>query len=181
MAAVVAGLSVHFVNSYLHLVPALGDADVDSSSRPPTRIVLADDHALVRRSLRRLLDGEEDLEVVGEAEELGSVERELRLHQPHVLVLDLGMHDGSTGIESIGRLRELAPKTTIVGLTMRDEPVFARHALRAGAVGFVRKELADAELAPAIRAAARGKQFVSPRVAAQLDARPHPTALSVRG
>lgn len=125
----------------------------------------------MRRSLRRLLDGEEDVEVVGEADDLAFVEREVRSSQPHVLVLDLGMNGGSTDIKSVTRLRELAPRTMIVGLTMQDDPVFAQHALEAGAVGFVSKELADEELGPAIRAAVRGEQFVSPRVAARLDAR----------
>jgi DNA-binding NarL/FixJ family response regulator len=135
--------------------------------------VLADDHALMRRSLRGLLDGEEGVEVVGEADNLISTEREVRLRQPHVLVLDLGMKEGCTVTESIARLRECGPRTMIVGLTMQDDPVFAQHALIAGAVGFVSKHLADEELSQAIRAAARGKRFVSPRIAARLDARPH--------
>lgn len=109
--------------------------------------------------------------MVGEADDLVSVEREVRLRQPHVLVLDLGMHNGSTGLESIGRLRACGPSTMIVGLTMQADPVFAQHALMAGVVGFVSKELADEELVQAIRAAARGEPFVSPRVAARLDAR----------
>ncbi len=171
MAGAVDGLSLHLVASHLILAPALGDADLGSSASSPIRVVLADDHTLMRRSLRGLLDAEEDVEVVGEADDLVSVEREMRLRQPHVLVLDLGMHGGFTGLESIGRLRECGPRTMIVGLTMQDEPVFAQHALIAGVVGFVSKDLADAELAQAIRAAARGEQFVSPRVAGRLDAR----------
>lgn len=170
MATAATALSLHWMASHLRLAPAL-DADLVSSAPLPIRVVLADDHALMRRSLRGLLDGEGDIEVVGEADDLVSVEREVRLRQPHVLVLDLGMHDGSPGLGSIGRLRECGPRTMIVGLTMQADRVFAQHALTAGAIGFVSKDLADEELAQAIRAAVRGEQFVSPRVAARLDAR----------
>ena len=90
-------------------------------------------------------------------------------HEPHVLVLDLNMPDGSS-IEAISRLREQAPDTKIVVMTMDENPVFAQRAFAAGAVGFVAKELADEELPQAIRAAARGEEFVSPRIAARLDA-----------
>jgi two-component system, NarL family, response regulator NreC len=90
-------------------------------------------------------------------------------HEPHVLVLDLNMPGGS-GIETISRLRERAPDTNIVVVTMEEDPVFAQRAFAAGALGFVAKELADDELLAAIRAAASGEEFVSPRVAARLDA-----------
>ena len=175
-----AGLSLDWMASHLRLVPPLGDIDPVSSAPSPIRVVLADGHALMRRGLRGLLDGEEDVEVVGEVEDLESVEREVRLRQPHVLVLDLGMRDGCTAIESIGRLRECGPRMMIVGLTMQEDPVFARRALLAGAVGFVSKELADSELVQAIRAAAHGEQFVSPRVGARVDARCRAGARSVR-
>lgn len=159
--------------SHLRLAPTPGETNHVSSGSSPIRVVLTDDHALMRRSLRGLLNGEEGVEVVGEAHDLVSTEREVRLRQPRVLVLDLGMKDGSTVAESIGRLRESGPQTMIVGLTMQDDPMFAQHALIAGAVGFVLKDLAESELAPAICAAARGERFVSPRVAARLDARRH--------
>ena len=166
--------------SHLSLVPVLSDGELNPPASLPIRVVLSDDHPTMRRSLRGLLDDEDDLEVVGEAESLEAVEREMGLRQPHVLVLDLGMHDGSSGFEAIGRLHERGASTMIVGLTMRDDPVFARHALTAGAVGFVSKHLADAELVQAIRAAARGEQFVSPRVAARPRARRDSRAQTVR-
>jgi two-component system response regulator NreC len=166
--------------SNLRLAPAFGETDVETSAPSPIRVVLTDDHTLMRRSLRGLLDSEEDVEVVGEAVDLESIEREVRTHQPHVLVLDLGMHNGSTGSEVIGRLRERAPKTVIVGMTMQDDPMFAQHALTAGAVGFVSKDRADEELTHAIRAAARGEQFISPRASARLEARHRARARSRR-
>ena len=132
-------------------------------------VLLADDHALMRRSLRLLLDGEEGLEVIAEADDLAAVTRHVHAHEPHVLVLDLSMPDGSS-IAAISRLREQAPDTQIVVMTMDENPVFAQRAFAAGALGFVAKDLADGELPHAVRAAARGEEFVSPRVAARLDA-----------
>ena len=133
------------------------------------RVLLADDHALMRRSLRLLLDGEEDMDVIAEANDLAAVARDVQAHEPQVLVLDLGMPDGSS-IEAIGRLRERAAETQIVVMTMDENPVFAQRAFAAGALGFVAKDLADAELPLAVRAAARGEEFVSPRTAVRLDA-----------
>jgi two-component system response regulator NreC len=86
-----------------------------------------------------------------------------------VLVLDLRMGGGSS-IEAIRSLSERVPATKIVVLTMEDNPVFAQRALAAGALGFVAKDLADSELPQAVRAASRGEEYVSPRVAARLDA-----------
>jgi len=153
----------------LHLAPALTETVPDVSAPSPIRIVLADDHALMLRSLRLLLEGEKDVDVIAEAGDLTSAANHVHGQNPHVLVLDLRLPGGSS-IEMIGRLREEAPDTQIVVLTMKDNPVFAEHALASGALGFVLKELADSELPQAVRAAARGEQYVSPRVAARLDA-----------
>ncbi len=127
------------------------------------RIILADDHALMRRSLRLLLDNEDDLEVIAEADDLTLVVRHVRGQRPHVLVLDLRMPGGSS-IDAIRRLRAQVPETQVVVLTMDDNPVFAQQALQAGALGFVVKDLADEELPKAVRAAAIGEEWVSPRV-----------------
>lgn len=135
----------------------------------PIRVVLADDHAMMRRTLRRLLDGEPGVQVIAEAGDLEGAARHVQSHQPHVLVLDLSLPGGSS-IEAISRLRERSPVTHIVVMTMNESPAFAQRAFAAGAVGFVTKDLADEELPTAVRAAARGEEFVSPRVAARLDA-----------
>jgi two-component system, NarL family, response regulator NreC len=135
----------------------------------PIRVLLADDHALMRRSLRMLLDGEDGVEVIAEAADIASVTRDVLRREPHVLVLDLDMPGGSS-IEAISRLRERAPGTKIVVMTMEENPVFAQRAFAAGALGFVAKDLADGELAQAVRAAARGEGFISPRIATRLDA-----------
>jgi two-component system response regulator NreC len=155
--------------THLHLVPSPAETGPVLHASSPIRVVLADDHSLMRRGLRLLLDGEEGVEVIAEAVDLASVVRQVHGHEPHVLVLDLGMPGGSS-IETISKLRERVPNTQIVVLTMDDSPVFAQRALAAGAVGFVLKDLADSDLPQAVRAAAQGEEYVSPRVAARLDA-----------
>jgi len=158
--------------SHLHLAPAPKKTD-ESSARPAApssiRVILADDHARMRRSLRLLLDGEPGVDVIAEADDIESTVRDVHRHRPHVLVIDLRMPNGSS-IETIGKLRRQAPDTHVVVLTMDDNPVFAQHALAAGARGFVLKDLADSELPCAVRAAALGEEYISPRVAARLDA-----------
>jgi len=155
--------------AHLHLAPALIETELDASAPSPIRVVLADDHALMRSSLRLLLEGEDGVEVIGEAGDMASVLRHVHGQRPDVLVLDL-LLPGSSSVETIGKLRERAPDTQVVVLTMKDNPVFAQHALASGALGFVLKELADSELPLAVRAAARGEEYVSPRVASRLEA-----------
>jgi len=124
---------------------------------------------LLRGGLRAVLDAEEDVEVIAEAEDLESALGHIRGGRPHVLVLDLGMLGGSAR-ETIRKLRAQAPGTQVVLLTMDESPVVAQHVLACGAVGFVLKDRADDELATAVRAAARGEEYVSVRVAGRLDA-----------
>jgi two-component system response regulator NreC len=132
-------------------------------------VVLADDHAAVRRNLRLLLDGEDDVEVIAEAADLSTVVRHVHGHLPHVLVLDLQLPNGSS-IEAIRRLRSQVPDTEIVVMTMETSAVFAQQAIDAGAVGFVLKDRADGELPAAVRNAAHGEEYISPQVVAGLDA-----------
>ncbi|HEX3617430.1 MAG TPA: response regulator transcription factor [Solirubrobacteraceae bacterium] len=137
------------------------------------RIVIADDHAIVRRGLRQLLEDEDGFEVVAEADDVESAMRYLRGHHPHVLVLDLNM-PGEPSIEAIPRFRSEFPDTQIVVLTMQNEPAYARSALGAGVLGYVLKESADAELVEAIRAAVAGEQYLNPRLGAKVAAEPPP-------
>lgn len=136
-----------------------------------TTIVLADDHAVVRRGLRMLLDSEEDFEVLAEAGDVMAAIRYVRAHRPTVLVLDVTMPEGST-LPSIPTLKEASPNTAIVVLTMESEPAFAREALRAGALGYVLKEAADDELVTAVRLAADGQTYLHPQLGAKLAAEP---------
>jgi two-component system, NarL family, response regulator NreC len=137
------------------------------------RIVIADDHAVVRRGLRLLLDSEDGFHVVAEAGDVDSARRYVRGHHPSVLVLDLNMPGGST-LEAIPQLRVEAPATQIVVLTMQEEPAFARQALSAGALGYVLKEAADSELVEAVRRAAAGETYLNPRLGARVAAEPPP-------
>ncbi len=160
------------MNVELHAVPSLteGPAEGPGKSTPgksTVSVLIADDHALMRRSLRALLEREPDLAVVAEAEDLaGAVER-VRELKPDVLVLDLRLHNGSS-IQAVRDLREGAPHTRVVIVTAEDNPLYAEHALAAGALGFVRKEHADVELPEAVRAAMRDERYVSPHAEAKL-------------
>ena len=134
----------------------------------PIKLVLADDHHVVRRALRLWLESDKNVEVIAEAGDVPTAIRHVKRHRPHVLLLDLRMPDGSS-IDAIKRLRDEAPETQIVVATTEESPLFARHALDAGAIGYVQKDNADTKLQVAVRSAARGEEYVSPRVAARLD------------
>jgi two-component system response regulator NreC len=153
---------------------ALDTASVDDGSSSATiRLVLADDHAVVRSGLRMLLDSESDFEVVAEASDIESAKRYVRGHHPRVLVLDLNMPGGSS-LEAIPILRQESPETQIVVLTMQQEPAFAREALGAGALGYVLKEAADDELVEAVRRAAVGETYLNPKLGARIASEPPP-------
>ncbi len=141
----------------------MDDGDGEEPVAESIRIVLADDHAVVRAGLRMLLDSESDFEVVAEASDVDSAKRYVRGHHPMVLVLDLNMPGGSS-LEAIPVLRQESPDTQIVVLTMQQEPAFAREALGAGAIGYVLKEAADDELVEAVRRAAVGESYLNPRL-----------------
>jgi two-component system response regulator NreC len=153
--------------SYLRLAPSPPPAEAAVAS-VPIRVVVADDHALLRRGLRLLLDHERDFEVIAEAGDLASAARHVERLRPAVLVLDLRMPDGSS-VELIGRLRERVPQTAVVVLTMERDPGFARSAFAAGALGFVVKDQADMELPAAVRGAAHGQEHVGLEFASQLE------------
>jgi two-component system response regulator NreC len=147
--------------------------DGEASSTEPIRIVLADDHAVVRSGLRMVLDSESDFEVVAEASDVEAARRYVRGHHAKVLVLDLNMPGGSS-LEAIPAIREESPDTQIVVLTMQQDPAFAREALRAGAIGYVLKEAADDELVEAVRRAAVGESYLNPRLGARIASEPSP-------
>ena len=131
------------------------------------RIVVVDDHAVVRTGLRLLLDEAPGFEVVGEAGDVAGAFRCLRGHRPDVLLLDLSM-PGESSVDAIPRIVEQFPGIAIVILTMQAQPAFAREALRRGARGYVLKEAADTDLCEAIRAVADGAQYLTPVLGARL-------------
>jgi two-component system response regulator NreC len=133
----------------------------------PIKILIADDHAVLRSGLRLLLNAQPDFEVVGEAstgEE--TVERATAL-QPDVLLLDIAMPD-LNGLEAARRIRQQAPDLRILVLTMYDDEAYLRQFLEMGAAGYVLKKAADTELAAAIRAVHRGESFVYPSLMGSL-------------
>jgi two-component system response regulator NreC len=142
----------------------------DESTPGDVSVVIADDHAVVRKGLRMLLEAEPGLRVVAEAGTVPDAIRMARAHRPRVLVLDLNMPGGSS-LEAIPTILE-TPGVAIVVLTMQDDPSFARGALQAGALGFVLKEAADDELLGAIKLAAAGETYLNPRLGARLAAAP---------
>ncbi len=135
-------------------------------------VVLLDRHAAVRRSLRYVLDGEEDIEVIAEVDDLDSLMIHLSTG-PRVLALDPCL-PGTSGAQTLRAVRRRAPDTGMVVLTMNEDPGLALHVLGVGAMGFVLKDVADTDLPPAVRSVACGRPYVSPRVATRL-ARREPT------
>jgi two-component system response regulator NreC len=130
-------------------------------------VMLADDHAVVRAGLRMVLEAEEDMTVVAEAGDVPTVMRRVAGNRPRILVLDLNM-PGESSLQAIPRILDASPETRIVVLTMQTDPVFAREALGAGALGYVLKEAADTELVDAVRRAANDELYVNPGLGARL-------------
>ena len=130
-------------------------------------VVLADDHATVRGALKALLEGQEDLEVVGEAGDIAAARAAVAEKAPRVLILDVNLPDG-LAVDAVPELRKEAPGTAIVLLTMERDLTLARRALDAGACGYLFKDSAHLELIEAVRAAARGDRHLTPAVAAGL-------------
>ncbi len=134
------------------------------------RIVLADDHQVVRSGLRLLLDAEDRFEVVGEAGDRASTLAQVDALAPQVLILDLNL-GGESGLELIAPLRAEHPETQVVVLTMQEDLAFARAALQAGAAAYVLKDAVGGELMDAIDAASAGRSYLNPQLGARLAAR----------
>ena len=127
------------------------------------KILLADDHALVRHGFRMILAAQPDMEIAGEA---GNGREAVELAQklkPDVVVMDVAMPE-LNGIEATRRLIELSPRTRVLALSMHKDAVYVREILRAGARGYLLKDSADADLIAAVRAVAKGEGYLSPGV-----------------
>ncbi|MEX2646244.1 MAG: response regulator transcription factor [Gaiellaceae bacterium] len=131
------------------------------------RVVLVDDHAVVRSGLRLLLEAEEDIEVVGEAENGRRAVFEALESKPDVVLLDMVMPEQG-GIESIKPVLEAVPGVKVLVLSMQDDPSYVREAFAEGASGYVLKEAADTELVDAVRQVAAGGNYVHPTLGARL-------------
>ncbi|WP_436496997.1 response regulator [Actinokineospora sp. HUAS TT18] len=143
-----------------------------------TRIVLVDDHPVVRAGLRALIDGQDDLTVVGEADSLDAALAAVRSTQPDVVLMDLSLGQAQGGAEITARLRALPEPPEVLVLTTYDTESDILRALDAGARGYLLKDAPPAELFAGIRATARGETVLAPTVAATLvrrAAQPGPT------
>lgn len=139
---------------------------MESGEREIT-VVLADDHNVIRTGLRAMLEGEDDLRVIGEASDAPTAQKLVRDRRPDVLVLDLQM-PGADPANDVPALREEVPGTAIVVLTMQSDPRRARDLLRGGASGYVLKQAAERQLTAAIRAAAGGGSYIDPELGGQV-------------
>jgi DNA-binding NarL/FixJ family response regulator len=135
----------------------------------PVRILLVDDHSMVRAGLRLLLEEDGDFQVVGEAGDVEGALDAARVQGPDVILLDLNM-PGRPSLPAIPELLRAHPGTAVVVMTQHDDPEFARMALSGGASGFVLKEAAHGELVEAVRAAVAGRTYLNPSLGARLAA-----------
>ena len=128
---------------------------------PPYRILLADDHAILRAGLRLFLNSEPDIEVVGEASDGYEAVRKASQLQPDIVLLDLAM-PGMDGLAALQELKKSAASTCVLVLTMHEDKEYLKRALEAGASGYLLKKAVDTELLSAIRSVARDEIYVHP-------------------
>jgi two-component system response regulator NreC len=131
------------------------------------RVVLVDDHAVVRSGLRHVLDSAEGIEVVGEAGDSQHAVFEVRAKKPDVILMDVVM-PGKSGIETIPDVLKDAPDAKVLILSMQDDPRYVREAFAAGASGYILKEAADTDLVTAVREVAGGGSYVHPTLGARM-------------
>jgi two-component system response regulator NreC len=131
---------------------------------PKIKILIVDDHAIVREGVRMILAKESDLEVVGEAADGQEALELVKRLQPQVVVMDISM-PGMGGVEATQTIRETYPTVQVLALTMHEDETYVFQLLRAGAAGYVLKRAAAQDLVQAVRAAAKGEAFLYPSVA----------------
>ena len=127
------------------------------------RIILADDHTLVRAGIKALLEKQPDIEVVAETSDGKEAIRQIEILQPDIVLMDIAM-PGMNGLEATAMITKNHPQVRVLALTMHDEEEYFYEIIRAGAMGYVLKDAAPTELVSAIRAVAEGKAFLTPRV-----------------
>jgi DNA-binding NarL/FixJ family response regulator len=131
------------------------------------RVLIVDDHAVVRSGLRLLLENEDGIECVGEAGSAEEAIRTARREQPDVVLLDVVM-PGKTGIEAMPEILGVAPEAKVLVLSMQDDPSYVREAFAQGAAGYILKEAAEAEVVQAVVEVSRGGRYVHPVLGARL-------------
>ena len=141
----------------------------------PLRVLIADDHGVLRAGLRALLKTEEDLQVVDEAADGETALRLASRLRPDIVLLDLSM-PGPGGIEVTRKLKEMLPATRVLILTVHEDETLLREALKAGASGYIIKRAVESELISAIHAVSRGEIYVHPAMTRWLLQEPEPAA-----
>ncbi len=142
-------------------------SEASANDRAVIRTLIVDDHAVVRSGLRKVLEAEPDIEVVGEAGDARNAVFETRAKKPDVILMDVVM-PGKSGIEAIPDVLHEAPEAKILILSMQDDARYVREAFEAGASGYVLKEAADTEVVAAVREVAAGGRYVHPTLGARL-------------
>lgn len=132
------------------------------------KIVIADDHAVVRTGFSMILNYQEDMEVVGTAADGMEAYAMVVKHQPDILLMDLSMPPGESGLIATGKISSDFPNTKIIILTMHDDEDYLFHVLKAGASGYVLKNAPDEELVSAIRTVYNGGTYIHPKMATSL-------------
>jgi two-component system NarL family response regulator len=147
--------------------PGAASGSVDSSVSDPIRALIVDDHALFRRGLEMVLAAEDDIELVGEASDGAEAVQKAGESLPDVVLMDIRMPK-SSGIEACRAMKEVAPSSKIVMLTISDEEEDLFEAIRAGASGYLLKDIPLDEVADVVRAVHGGQSLINPSMAAKL-------------
>ncbi|AMY06370.1 DNA-binding response regulator [Staphylococcus condimenti] len=132
------------------------------------KIVIADDHAVVRTGFSMILNFQEDMEVVDTAAEGVEAYKKVMQHQPDVLIMDLSMPPGESGLIATSKIVESFPETKILILTMYDDEEYLFHVLRNGAKGYILKNAPDEQLISAVRTVYRGDTYIDPKMTTSL-------------
>ncbi|HUD47436.1 MAG TPA: response regulator transcription factor [Candidatus Baltobacteraceae bacterium] len=142
-------------------------ASVSTAKKNPTRIVIVDDHPLLRKGVGQLINNEKDLMVVGEAEDAAKALTAIESSRPDVALIDISL-GGASGIELLKNIKARFPKLQVLVLSMHDESVYAHRALRAGASGYIMKQEATEKVLTALRKVLRGEVYLSERLGARM-------------
>jgi DNA-binding NarL/FixJ family response regulator len=138
-----------------------------TAKKNPTRVVIVDDHPLLRKGVGQLIDNEKDLSVVGEAEDAAKALTMIEAARPDVALIDISL-GGASGIELLKNIKARFPKLLVLVLSMHDESVYAHRALRAGASGYIMKQEATEKVLTALRKVIRGEVYLSDRLGTRM-------------
>jgi len=136
--------------------------------KEPIRVMLVDDHMVVRIGFRMLLDATPDIRVVAEADSAESAYQQFEAGSPHVILMDIGLGGGATGVEATRRIIARDPAARVLGLSSHEDPSYVRFMLKAGALGYVSKRSAPEELMQAVRTVAAGGRFLDAHVSQRM-------------